>query len=203
MKIGLLGGSFDPIHNGHLYMAKKAYEQYNLDEVWLIPNGHAPHKDEDKMADAFHRLAMCNIAAEHFSYLKVCDIEVKSEQSSYTYLTIQKLTNRYPQHEFYFIMGADSLDYFEKWKNPHIISSLCKILVINRDEFTESDLQQKIQHINQLFPADIFVVHCKKMDISSTEIRKSIEENEEYKDSPLDYILPEVRNYINNHNLYQ
>ena len=205
MKIGILGGSFDPIHNGHLYMAKMSYEQYHLDEIWLIPNGHAPHKDEDKMADATHRLAMCKIVASQFSYLKVCDIEVQSEQSSYTYLTIQNLTKMYPQHEFYFIMGADSLDYFEKWKNPHIISKLCKLLVVNRDDFTEADLQEKIQKINTLFPADIYVVHCKKMDISSTEIREcveEIEEGEKITNNPLKYVLPEVRDYIEKHKLY-
>ena len=129
MKIGILGGSFDPIHNGHLHMAKCAYEQYALDEVWLIPNGHAPHKDETQMADATHRLNMCRLVAEKYDFIQVNDIEILSEESSYTYLTLQKLTNRYPEHEFYFIMGADSLDYFDKWRNPQIIALLCKIFI--------------------------------------------------------------------------
>ena len=192
-KIGILGGSFDPIHNGHLHMARAAYEQYSLDEVWLIPNGHAPHKDEDKMADSEHRMAMCELVAKEYDFLKTCDIEIVSEESSYTYLTMQKLTESYPEYEFYFIMGADSLDYFEKWRNPDIIASLCKILVINRDEFTMEDMEKKIARINVFFPANIQIVHCKKYDVSSTEIRHG---------EKLEDVLPEVREYMLQNHLY-
>ena len=80
MKIGILGGSFDPIHNGHLNMALKSYEQYDLDEVWLIPNGNAPHKDARKMADSKDRLAMCQLVADEYPFLKTCDIEITSEE---------------------------------------------------------------------------------------------------------------------------
>ena len=193
MKIGILGGSFDPIHHGHLHMALKSYEQYDLDEVWLIPNGNAPHKDADKMADAKHRLAMCQLVAEKFPFIKACDIEIQSEEYSYTYITLTKLTECYPQHEFYFIMGADSLDYFEKWKNPQIIASVCTILVINRDEFSEQDMAEKIAKINALFSADIRIVHCPKIDISSTELRQNLNQND---------VLPEVYNYICSNGLY-
>uniref|UniRef100_UPI004057560B nicotinate-nucleotide adenylyltransferase n=1 Tax=Agathobacter sp. TaxID=2021311 RepID=UPI004057560B len=193
MKIGILGGSFDPIHNGHLYMAENAYAQYHLDEIWLIPNGNAPHKDKNKMTEAKHRLAMCEIAASQYSYIKVSDMEVCSSDFSYTYLTIQKLTESHPEHEFYFIMGADSLDYFEKWKNPQIISTLCKILVVNRDDFTETDLKQKIFKINTLFSADISIVHCPKFDISSTEIRNKLKEGD---------VPKGVETYIRKNGLY-
>lgn len=192
-KIGILGGSFDPIHNGHLHMAKAAYEQYDLDQVWLIPNGHAPHKDEDKMAEPENRMAMCELVAKQYNFLKTCDIEIISQESSYTYLTMQKVTKLYPEYEFYFIMGADSLDYFEKWKKPEIIAALCKILVVNRDEFTLEDMEEKIARINQYFPADIRIVYCQKYDVSSTEIRSG---------EKLDDVLPEVRTYILEHHLY-
>lgn len=193
MKIGILGGSFNPLHNGHLYMAKEAYEQYKLDEIWLMPNGNAPHKDSDKMASPMQRLKMCEFAELHFPFMKACDLEVKSEELSYTYLTMQKLAAMYPEYSFYFIMGADSLDYFDKWRHPEIISSLCTILVVNRDQFTEADLQAKILHINQLFPADIQIVHCRKYDVSSTEIRNG---------EKLEDILPEIKAYILTNHLY-
>lgn len=193
MKIGILGGSFDPIHNGHLHMAIQAYEQYHLDEVWLIPNGNAPHKDADKMADAAHRLAMCQLVAKEYPFIKTCDMEIVSEEYSYTYITMTKLHAQYPQHTFYFIMGADSLDYFEKWRKPEIIASCCKILVINRDDFSETDLKEKIQKINLLFPADIGIVHCTKVDVSSTELRRKL--------NPKD-VLPVVYDYICSHDLY-
>lgn len=193
MKIGILGGSFDPIHNGHLHMALNSYEQYALDEVWLIPNGNAPHKDSNKMADSTHRMAMCQLVAKEYPFLKTCDIEITSEEYSYTYITVTKLKNLYPEHEFFFIMGADSLDYFDKWRKPEVIASVCKILVINRDEFSEEDMAEKIQRINAIFPADISIVHCSKVDVSSTELRQKLEKSD---------VLPTVYDYICNHDLY-
>ena len=193
MKIGILGGSFDPIHNGHLNMALKSYEQYALDEVWLIPNGNAPHKDADKMADASHRMAMCQLVADEYSFLKTSDIEITSTEYSYTYITVTKLHEMYPQHEFYFIMGADSLDYFDKWRKPEIIASICKILVINRDEFSETDMSEKISKINTVFPADIHIVHCPKIDVSSTELRQKLDKKA---------VLPSVYDYICQNDLY-
>lgn len=193
MKIGILGGSFNPIHNGHLNMAIKAYEQYHLDEVWLIPNGNAPHKDSEKMADATNRLAMCELVAQEYSFIKTCDIEIISEEYSYTYITVTKLREMYPNYEFYFIMGADSLDYFEKWKKPEIIASICKILVVNRDEYSEKDIVEKIRRINTIFPADIYIVHCSKVNISSTELREQLAKDD---------VLPSVYEYICKHDLY-
>lgn len=193
MKIGILGGSFDPIHNGHLNMAIESYEQYDLDEVWLIPNGNAPHKDSDKMADALHRLAMCELVAEEYPFLKACDMEIKSEEYSYTYITARKLRELYPQHEFYFLMGADSLDYFDEWRHPEIIAACFKILVINRDEFSEADLRNKIQKINEKFPADIQIIHCAKVDVSSTELREKLNRND---------VTANVYEYICKNHLY-
>lgn len=193
MKIGILGGSFDPIHNGHLNMAVKSYEQYDLDEIWLIPNGNAPHKDSDKMADATDRLAMCKLVANEYPFIKTCDIEIISKEYSYTYITVTKLQEMYPNYEFYFIMGADSLDYFDKWRKPEIIASVCKILVINRDEFSEDDMNKEIQRINEIFPAEIQIVHCPKIDVSSTELRAKLDKRD---------VIPEVYKYIIEHHLY-
>ena len=193
MKIGILGGSFDPIHNGHLNMAIKSYEQYDLDEVWLIPNGNAPHKKSDKMADARHRLAMCQLVANEYPYIKTSDIEIASQEYSFTYITMTKLKERYPEHIFYFIMGADSLDYFDKWRNPEIIAQKSVILVVNRDDFSEDDLKEKIKKINAIFPADIRIVHCPKVDVSSTELRQKLDKAD---------VLPEVYEYICQNELY-
>lgn len=193
MKIGILGGSFDPIHNGHLNMAVKSYEQYDLDEIWLIPNGNAPHKDTDKMADATDRLAMCKLVANEYPFIKTCDIEIISKEYSYTYITVTKLQEMNPDYEFYFIMGADSLDYFDKWRKPEIIASVCKILVINRDEFSEDDMNKKIQRINEIFPAEIQIVHCPKIDVSSTELRVKLDKRD---------VIPKVYKYIIEHHLY-
>lgn len=199
MKIGILGGSFDPIHNGHLNMAFKAYEEYHLDQVWFIPAGHSPNKNEERMTDAGKRLEMCRLATDSYEFFKACNIEVVSQETSYTYRTLQKLTMQYPHDEFYFIMGADSLDYFDKWYHPEIIASLAHILVVNRDEFSEADLNRKIEEIQALFEADIQIVHCEKYTISSHEIRDCIKNRENVNQ----YLSEDVVCYINEHHLYQ
>lgn len=133
MNIGILGGSFDPIHNGHLHMAKCAYESYALDQVWLIPAGHSPNKDEHGMTDAKDRFQMCKLAAQPYPWMTVSRLELDSAERSYTYRTMEKLSEQFPMHRFFFIMGGDSLDYFEQWKQPERIAKLATILVIPRD----------------------------------------------------------------------
>ena len=110
MKIGILGGSFDPIHNGHIHMALAACDKFALDQLWLIPAGHSPNKDEKSMTDANHRYHMCELAAKVDHRLRVSRVEIDSEERSYTYRTLQKITEEHPENRFYFIMGGDSLD---------------------------------------------------------------------------------------------
>ena len=203
MKIGLLGGSFDPIHNGHLHMAKSAYEEYQLDEVWLIPSGHAPHKEEDKMTSANHRYKMCELAVKKDSFLKVSRIEIDAPETSYTYRTLQKLTDLYPMHEFYFIMGGDSIDYFDKWVHPEIISSLCTILVLGRNEIHEKKIEKKIRELSLLFPCKIQLIHNRLYPTSSTEIRTMLSNGEINHQKEIADIPQEVLEYINSNRLYQ
>ena len=103
-KIGILGGSFDPIHNGHLAIAKAAYEDYQLDEVWFIPAGHSPNKEESKMTAPDVRAEMVALAIRPYPFFKLSMIEILSEETSYTYLTLTKLCEQYPDAVFYFIM---------------------------------------------------------------------------------------------------
>jgi nicotinate-nucleotide adenylyltransferase len=198
MKIGILGGSFDPIHNGHLHMAKKTMSEYALDEVWLMPAGHSPNKEEAQMASPFHRRNMCELACVRENGIKTCSLEMESAEKSYTYRTMQKLTEQYPQHQFYFIMGADSLSYFENWVHPEIISRLATILVVNREEYLLSELADMASRINAIFPADIRFVHCAKYVVSSREIRQKIKADIDVRE-----FLPEyVWSYISENKLY-
>ena len=128
-KIGILGGSFDPIHNGHLAIAKAAYTDFQLDEVWFIPAGHSPNKNENAMTSPQLRAQMVALAIKPYPYFKLSTMEIEAEQTSYTYLTLTNLKNRYPDTSFYFIMGADSLDYFEEWRHPEIICEKAAVLV--------------------------------------------------------------------------
>jgi nicotinate-nucleotide adenylyltransferase len=199
MKIGILGGSFDPIHKGHLYMARQARIEYALDEVWLMPAGHSPNKNESRMTSAFHRKNMCLLAEKTDENIRTCSLETDSGETSYTYRTMQKLTERYPQHTFFFIMGADSLAYFESWMHPEIISSLATILVVNRDEYLPEELQKMATLVKERFPADIQFVHCEKYVISSGEIRERIKANLDVSA----YLPDGVWEYIAEHGLYR
>ncbi len=198
MKIGLLGGSFDPIHYGHIHMANAARKQFDLDEVWFIPVGCSPNKDVSKMTNEGLRFQMCKLVTDDFSYYHTLDIELNKTNTTYTYKTIETIKKNNPNDEFFFIMGADSLDYFETWMHPEKICTMCKILVINRNHYTMPYLEDKIFKINQLFKAEIFIVSCDKFHISSSEIRKLILEKADYED----YLPDKVASFIKTNNLY-
>ena len=127
MKTGIFGGAFDPIHKGHIYMARKAMEEYSLDRILLVPSGHSPNKTENAMTAFSHRYNMCKLASEAVPGIEVSDIEIKDESTSYTYVTLQKLKQLYPEDELYFIMGGDSLDYFEGWMCRLLRSGNCYV----------------------------------------------------------------------------
>lgn len=197
-KIGILGGSFDPIHNGHLAIAESAYQDFNLDEIWLIPAGHSPNKDEDKMTSAAVRAEMTALAAQDIPHFKLSTYEIDKEGISYTYLTLSDFKEQYPDTTFYFIMGADSLDYFDEWRHPEIICQKAIILVAVRDDMDLDDIQKKIAHIKEQFHAEIYPLSCKKNDISSSEIRANLQDGKEIRD-----MVPQsVADYIAVHELY-
>jgi nicotinate-nucleotide adenylyltransferase len=199
-KIGILGGSFDPIHKGHLNIAQSAYEEFDLDEVWFIPAGHSPNKNEAGMTSAEERAYMAELAVEDIPYFSVSRIELEYSGISYTYLTLTKLKEQYPDTIFYFIMGADSLDYFEKWYHPEIICRMCIILVAVRDDMDTQQIIEKIRFLSGLFEAEIYPLHGGRTDISSTELRAELCHSCNAK-HPL---LPEkVSDYITEKELYR
>ena len=198
MKTGIFGGAFDPIHKGHIYMAQKAMEEYSLDRVLLVPSGHSPNKTENTMTAFSHRYNMCKLASEAVPGIEVSDIEIKDESTSYTYVTLQKLKALYPEDELYFIMGGDSLDYFESWMKPEIIAQTAIILV----------MEEKIAHIKNLFPADIRLLKCDRMDVSSTQVRKLLRAKSQadgyrsHKGAEM-FLDAAVMSYIQANNLYR
>lgn len=198
-KIGILGGSFDPIHNGHLAIAESAYKDFNLDEIWLIPAGHSPNKNEEKMTNAVIRAEMTALAVKNIPHFKLSTYEIDKEGTSYTYLTLSDFKEQYPDTCFYFIMGADSLDYFETWKHPEIICLKAIILVAVRDDMDLDDIHKKIEFIKMQFHAEIYPLSCPKIDISSSEIRTKLQMGKGIYD-----IVPRaVADYIIKHELYK
>lgn len=173
-KIGIMGGTFNPIHNGHIKLAECALEQYGLSHVIFIPDNVAYHKNESDMASADMRYEMTRLAIEGNERFSVSDIDIKRAGSTYTYETLHELKMMMPNDSFYFIIGADSLFMFDTWKNPDIISKECTILAAARDDAEKSDMTDKIVELKSKFDSDIRLIDFEKIDISSTEIRNRI-----------------------------
>ena len=126
-KIGIMGGTFDPVHNGHLMLAETAYRQFDLDQVWFLPNGNPPHKKEENIGtDARHRSRMVALAIQGRDYCRLEEYEVRRREVSCSYQTLEHFRKQYPEDEFYFIIGADSLFAIETWVHPERdLSGLC------------------------------------------------------------------------------
>lgn len=198
-RIGIMGGTFDPIHNAHVVLAKQAYHQFHLDEVWMLPNGNPPHKKNSRQADVQHRVNMIRLAIQNIPYLKLCEIECSSSTYHYTYETLQMLNERYPDNEFYFIMGADSLFDFDDWKKPDVISQECILLAATRDHCDKERMEARIQELEERYGADIRLLNTPNMDIASGDIREDIAQDEDISGM----LAPAVEAYIQEHGLYQ
>lgn len=198
-RIGLMGGTFDPVHNAHLKLAERAYRQFSLDEVWMLPNGNPPHKQEKKQEDVMHRMEMLRLAIDGIPWLKLCSLESSGNKYHYTYETLQMLHEIYSEIQFYFIMGADSLFDFDDWKAPEIISKKCIILAANREHCRLAKIQSRIEELHKRYGADIRILDTPDMDIASSEIRQWIRQ-----DKDISNVVPAmVVDYIEEHSLYK
>lgn len=178
MKIGIMGGTFNPIHNGHLMLAEFAYQKFELDEVWFLPNGNPPHKDSSILLDnTAKRKDMVLLAINETPYFKLCDYEMQRTETSYSYETMEQLKNQFPEHEFYFIVGADSLFSLEHWKHPERLLRVVTVLAAYRDNInSEAPMYEKIHTLKEHFDCDIRLLHTPILPISSKEIRQQIAE---------------------------
>ncbi len=175
MKIGIMGGTFDPIHNGHLMLGRFARDLYELDEVWFMPNGNPPHKaDESIEAMTTHRVEMVRRAIEAEKNFTLQLYEVNRKEVNYSYLTMEHFKKCFSQDEFYFIIGADSLFNIEKWKFPDRLLKTCVILAAYRDGKRKPEMETQIKYLNETYDADVRLLNTPDVDISSTEIRERL-----------------------------
>ena len=165
MKIGILGGTFNPIHNGHIKIAQLAKQEYHLDKVIFLTSGNPPHKRNDKILDASIRHIMVKKAILGTDGFFADDYEVNREEYSYTLNTMIHYRELYPDDEIYFIIGGDSLRDFHKWYKPEEILKQCKILAYDRGEDVKADFAQ--------------MIHGDFLDISSTQIRKMVKNGQD------------------------
>lgn len=184
-KIGILGGTFNPVHNGHISIAKSAKKEYHLDKVIFLTSGNPPHKRDEKILDAKIRHIMVKRAIDGIDGFEACDWEVKRSEYSYTFNTLMYFKEVYPQDELYFIIGGDSLRQFDTWYKPEEILKLCTVLYYERgNNAGESDFAHRI--------------HGEIIDLSSTCIREMVSKHED-----IENLVPKaVNEFIINNELY-
>lgn len=201
MKIGILGGTFDPIHNGHLMLGENAYKKFGLDEIWFMPNGNPPHKQDAAIREmTAHRVRMTELAIEGTPYFKLCTYEAERSEKSYTYETMEHFHKVYPEHEFYFIIGADSLLSLDSWRCPDRILQRAVILAAYRDDMdTPEEMNDQIRYLNRKYHGDIRLLRTPVLPVSSSDIRRRI------KDGLLwSGLVPDkTEEYIRQHQIYQ
>ena len=198
-RIGIMGGTFDPIHLGHLILAEQAMIQFDLDQVLFMPSSQPPHKSDRKVLDARHRQAMVLLAIRDNDRFSYSDLELCRTGYTYTSDTLRELNSLYPDSTIYFIMGADSLFAVDSWHEPQEIFNRAVILSANRMDLPEERLQSQIQYLKERFHGNVGLIRMPDIAISSRDIRKKCMEG-----LPIRYYVPEaVRNYIEEHGLYR
>ncbi|MGR3320091.1 MAG: nicotinate-nucleotide adenylyltransferase [Candidatus Anammoxibacter sp.] len=201
MKLGILGGSFNPIHIGHLLIAEEVYNVHNLSKVIFIPVNLPPHKDVNGLVEPMHRYQMVKEAIKGIGHFEVSDAEIKRTGKSFTIDTIRFILNAYGNDcEIYLIIGADSLNELQTWKNIKMISEMCKIVTINRPGYNIDALDDLENILSKDGVANIkkLMVHIPPVSISSTEIRNKLKNGYSIKD----WTSLAVNEYIKKHRLY-
>lgn len=199
MKIGIMGGTFDPIHNGHLMLGRCARDQFALDEIWIMPNGKPPHKDITSIeAETAHRVEMIKLAISQEERFVLQTYEVDNKEVNYSYKTMEHFKQIYPEYEFYFIIGADSLFCLEQWGHPERLLKTCIMLAAYRDGKNTTEMEEQIAYLTQKFDADIRLLNMPNVDIASRNIRRQLQMG-----LSVDGKIPKsVSNYITDKKLY-
>lgn len=197
-KIGIMGGTFNPIHIGHLILAQTALEQFQLDKVLFMPSKNPPHKRNEHILDDKVRATMVQLAIEDNPCFELSTFEMQREGTTYTADTLEQLTKLYPDEEYYFIVGADSLFYLDKWKDPETILKLCTLVAAVRDQRTKKEMEDQITYLSSQYDSTIELLDSPNIDISSTMIREraKAELSVEY------YVPTRVAEYMAKNNLY-
>jgi len=203
-RIGILGGTFNPIHNAHIRVAEEALQQFTLDKIWFMPAGIPPHKQNDELISAGHRCNMILAAIDGHEQFELFDYEIKKDSLSYTAHTMAELRELYPDVEFYFIIGGDSLLKFEKWREPEKIVRLTNILACGRAGEDNALVKEKINELNAKWSCNIRYFEVPMMKIASQEIRASFAEsdNATFPSEVTEMVPQRVSDYICTNCLY-
>jgi len=198
-KIGIMGGTFNPIHMAHLMLGEFTYHELKLDEVWFMPSKKPPHKQNDVILDDNHRANMVKLAIADNPHFKFSEMELEREGLTFTVDTLSALKRENPTDEYYFIIGADSLLKFHLWREPENILKLAHLVAFGRDHLEDGMITNQIEELIHQYGGKIEYLKAANIDISSSLIREYIKE-----EKPILYFLPtEVRLYIEENKLYK
>ncbi|MDD5935121.1 MAG: nicotinate-nucleotide adenylyltransferase [Clostridiales bacterium] len=198
-KVGIMGGTFNPIHIAHLILAENAYEQFGLDEVIFMPSKRPAYKDLNDVIDEKYRQEMIELAIAGNSHFRIDTMEFYREGNTYTADTLLELTDKNPDVEYYFIIGADSLFQLERWSRPEVVMALSHIVAAKRNDEDDEDVVAKIKDLKEKYNATIDLLKIPQMDISSSMIREKRQQ-----DKSVRYYVPmEVEQYMKENHLYE
>jgi len=200
MRLGIFGGSFDPVHYGHLLLAESCREQCRLDQVWFVPAAIAPHKKDRKLAGDRHRVEMLKLALAGHEAMLVCELEIERGGLSYTVDTLAEIARTKPHAELLLLMGADSLHDLATWHEPRRICELALPVIVRRSGSREPDLSALANLVSpeRLEEIRAHQVSMPLVDLSSTDIRDRVAKGQSIR-----YRTPRaVEKYIETHGLY-
>lgn len=198
MRIGIYGGTFDPVHLGHLILAEQCREQGRLDEVWFMPAGTPPHKFRDDLTPANHRLAMLEFAIAGHEQFCISRVELDRSGPSFTVETLEQLRHEHPQHEWSLLMGADSVHDLPTWREPQHILQLATVVAVNRGDRSAINLAELADHFSAEEIRRITPVAMPGIDVSSSDIRQRVRLRKSIR-----FLIPRaVEVYIAEHRLY-
>ena len=198
-KVGVLGGTFNPIHIGHLTLAQNAMEYCDLEKVLFVPSGCSYLKDPKDVASTGHRVKMTGLAIKDNSRFELSTVESERSGNSYTYETLEILNKEHPDTDYYFIVGADTFMFMENWKEPERIFAACKIICAKRDGMDSDELNEKAVHLKEKFNADMIIMDIPEIDVSSSTVRRLLRSGI----SCRYYLDEDVRRYITDNALYK
>ena len=197
-KVGIMGGTFNPVHYGHLFLAEVAYEQLGLDQILFMPSKNPPHKEKPKDVTGQQRVDMLKLAIQDNPHFQLSLVELEREGMTYTADTLSILAQTHPDTQYYFIVGADSLLAMQQWWNPQTVFDNCIVVAACRDFVDKEQLQQHAKYLENNFKAKIIIIDMPTIQIASSDIRERLAQ-----DKSVRYYIPTaVYDYINKKELY-
>ncbi|MGI5921455.1 MAG: nicotinate-nucleotide adenylyltransferase [Syntrophomonadaceae bacterium] len=196
--LGILGGTFDPIHYGHLTAAECARYEFHLDKVLFIPSARPPHKDRDLVSDCTHRYTMLSKAIADNPVFAISPLEIQREGLSYTVDTVEYFLRKYPETKIYFILGIDALLLMDTWKEAERLAGLCEFIAVSRPGYQINSNDPQLKKLPAALWDNLHIMEIPGNTVSSSDLRKRV-----FNGKPIKYLLPPaVEEYIYAQGLY-